>query len=66
MRNSSETTAKSKIINKTNRGENGLQKLAIYYQSLFDIEENFNHYSRKEYQHAKRKFVKHLMNNRIM
>ena len=66
MRNSSETTVKPKMIDKTDKSENGLQKLAIYYQSLFDIEENFNHYSRIEYQNAKRKFVKYLMNSVVI
>ncbi len=66
MHYSSETTAKTKMVNKTNKNENGLQKLAIYYQSLFDIEENLNYYGKEEYQNAKRKFVKHLMDNRRM
>lgn len=64
MANSIETTERRKLIDKTNKGENGLQNLAEYYQSLFDIEENINHYGRNEYQHAKRKFVKYLMENR--
>ncbi|TKB26805.1 hypothetical protein FCL47_06335 [Desulfopila sp. IMCC35006] len=65
MQNFSEATAKSKGMDHT-KSENGLQKLAEYYQSLFDIEENFNYYSRNEYQNAKRKFVKYLMNNRVL
>ncbi len=65
MQNFSEATSKSKVID-NNKSENGLQKLAEYYQSLFDIEENFNYYSRNEYQNAKRKFVKYLMNSRAL
>lgn len=62
MQNFSEATTKSNTV--SNKRENGLQKLAEYYQSLFDIEENFNYYSRNAYQNAKRKFVKYLMNSR--
>ncbi len=58
------TTTKLKIPGKEVRNENGLQSLVAYYQSLFDIEENFNHYSSNEFLNAKRKFVKYLMNNR--
>ena len=65
MQNFSEATSKSKVID-NNKSENGLQKLAEYYQSLFDIEENFNYYSRNEYPNAKRKFVKYLMNSRTV
>ena len=54
------------MTDKDIRNESGLQKLAAYYQSLFDIEENFNYYSTDEYQNAKRKFVKYLMNNRAL
>lgn len=64
MANSIEGPEKPKLIDKTNKDENGLQKLAVYYQSLFEIEENINYYSRNEYQNAKRKFVKYLMKNR--
>jgi len=61
-----EAPAKPKMTDKDIRNESGLQKLAAYYQSLFDIEENFNYYSTDEYQNAKRKFVKYLMNNRAL
>lgn len=60
------TTTKPKMAGKDIKIETGLQRLATYYQSLFDIEENFNHYSKDEYQNAKRKFVKYLMNNRAL
>lgn len=55
---------KPKTACKDLKRETGLQKLAAYYQSLFEIEENVNYYSNDEYQNAKRKFVKYLMNNR--
>lgn len=66
MGKASNTSEKPPSITKTSKGENGLHNLALYYQSLFDIEENINHYSKNEYQNAKRKFVKYLMNNRGM
>ncbi len=59
-----ETAAKSDLIGKDKRSDNGLSLLAAYYHSLFDIDENVNHYSRNDYQNAKRKFVQHLMKNR--
>ena len=46
--------------------ENGLQNLVMYYQSLFDRDENLNHYSADDYQSAKRKFVKYLLDTRAM
>ncbi len=64
MLNFTGTPAKPKMIGKDGGSENGLQNLAVYYQSLFDIEENINHYSWNDYQNAKRKFVKYLMKHR--
>ena len=66
MQNFTGTTMKPKMICKEVKSENGLQSLVAYYQSLFDIEENLNHYNRNEYQNAKRMFVKYLMNNRAL
>ena len=66
MRNFSGTTTKPQMIDNNKMSENGLQRLVIHYQSLFDIEENYNYYSRNEYQNAKRKFVKYLLNNRAL
>ena len=60
------TTSKPQVIDNNKKSENGLEKLVIHYQSLFDIEENYNYYSRNEYQNARRKFVKYLMNNRFL
>jgi len=64
MQNFTETPTKPKMISKVVKGENGLQSLVAYYQDLFEIEENYHHYSRNDYQNAKRKFVKHLMKSR--
>ena len=60
------TTSKPQATDNNKKSENGLEKLVIHYQSLFDIEENYNYYSRNEYQNARRKFVKYLMNNRFL
>ena len=61
-----EVPEKAKMTEKDVKNESGLQKLAAYYQSLFEIEENYNYYSTDEYQNAKRKFVKYLMLNRAL
>jgi len=66
MEDFAETTTKPQMIDKDMKIENGLQNLVVYYQKLFDIGENFNHYSSNDYQNAKRKFVKYLMNNRAL
>ena len=66
MQNFSATTTKPQVIDNNKKRENGLQKLVVHYQSLFDIEENYNYYSRNEYHNAKRKFVKYLLNNRVL
>ena len=66
MQNTTGTPEKPKKTGRNARTESGLQSLTIYYQSLFDIEENFNHYSWNDYQNAKRKFVKYLMKSRAV
>ena len=55
MQKFTETPTKPKMISKVVTCENGLQSLVAYYQDLFEIEENHNHYNRNEYQNAKRK-----------
>lgn len=66
MDNFTEIAAKSEITYKVVKSGNGLHNLVVYYQRLFDTEENFNHYNNTDYQSAKRKFVKHYMNNRVL
>lgn len=66
MRNSFDLMEKPESTGKTDKHENGLHNLAVYYQSLFDIEENIKYYSKNEYQNAKRQFVKYLMDNRVI
>jgi hypothetical protein len=64
--NFTEVPAKSRITDKDLKSDNGLQNLVLYYQQLFDIEENFNYYNITDYQDAKRNFVKYCMNNRVL
>ena len=66
MDNFTEVPAKSRITEKDLKSDNGLQNLVLYYQQLFDIEENFNYYNITDYQDAKRNFVKYCMNNRVL
>ncbi|KJS01173.1 MAG: hypothetical protein VR65_09720 [Desulfobulbaceae bacterium BRH_c16a] len=66
MLDSIEKPAKPTLNDKPLNSENGLQGLVAYYQNLFDREENFNYYSPDDFQNAKRKFVKYLLNNRAM
>ena len=54
------------MTGKDGKRKSGLQSLAAYYQSLFDIDENFYHYSSDDYQNAKRKFVKYHMKHRVV
>jgi hypothetical protein len=46
-------------------GVNGLSSLVEYYQNLFEKEENINYYNPDDYQNAKRKFVKFMVNTRV-
>jgi hypothetical protein len=57
-------TKEDRIKDKNPKIESGLQNLVAHYQDLFDRDENINHYSPEDYQNAKRKFVKYLLQNR--
>lgn len=46
-------------------GVNGLSSLVEYYQNLFEREENIDYYNPDDYQNAKRKFVKFMVNTRV-
>ena len=61
MLQSKGTTRVSKL--KVNTGEhgNGLQSLVAHYQKLFNVDENRNHYSSRDFKCAQRKFVKYLL-----
>lgn len=66
MQNFAAMTSEPTKNSNDDRSENGLQNLVAYYQSLFDRDENLNHYSADDYQNAKRKFVKYLLHTRAM
>jgi hypothetical protein len=66
MQNFTGTPPKPTMTGKEGKRKSGLQNLAAYYQSLFDIDENFYYYSSDDYQNAKRKFVKYLMKHRAV
>jgi hypothetical protein len=57
---------KAKNNSKNKKSENGLHKLVVYYQNLFDKDGNINYYNYKDYQEAKRKFVQYSLKNREM
>lgn len=60
------TTTQGNTKGKGINDGSGLQNLVFYYQTLFDIDENINHYNSHDYRKARRKFVQYLMNSRIM
>lgn len=64
MQSLAEKTKELQANNRDLKSENGLQRLVAYYQQLFDIKENVDHYSPSDYQNAKRSFVKYLLEKR--
>lgn len=64
MENLAEKTTRLEEKDRNPRSDNGLQNLVAYYQKLFDIQENVDHYSPTDFQNAKRSFVKYLLKNR--
>lgn len=66
MKNDVAMTFQAKNKTKIGESTNGLQRLVAYYQNLFERDENLNHYSPNDYQNAKRKFVKYLLDSRVM
>lgn len=66
MQNMTNRTTDLRKDEKDSKPTNGLQNLVAYYQSLFDREENIDHYSPDDYQNARRKFVKYLLHNRAI
>ncbi len=60
-------TLRKKInIHREMKQGNGLENLVAFYQDQFEIEENINHYNEIDFQIAKRKFVKYLMDHRTL
>lgn len=66
MKNHDETISETAIELKVVKNENGLQRLVMHYQDLFETDENLKYYSAHDYQNAKRKFVKYLLDSRGM
>lgn len=66
MRIFAEKTTKPEANDRDLKNENGLPNLVAYYQKLFDIKENVDHYSPSDYQNAKRSFVKYLLEKRAV
>ena len=66
MQNFAEKPTKPKANDSNLKSENGLQNLVAYYQKLFDIKENIDHYTPSDYQNAKRSFVKYLLEKRAI
>lgn len=66
MKNDAAMALEAKNTIKAVEDANGLQRLVAYYQRLFERDENVNHYSPEDYQNAKRKFVKYLLDSRVM
>jgi hypothetical protein len=46
---------------KAQRKRPGIHLLLKRYRTLFRIPENLNHYSKKDYEIAERKFIKHVL-----
>lgn len=66
MQNLAEKTTRPGANDRNLQSENGLQNLVVYYQKLFDIQENVDHYSPSDYQNAKRSFIKYLLKKRAL
>ena len=63
MRNVEKSTM-PQVNEREPKRENGLQNLVGSYQKLFDTKENVDHYNPSDFQNAKRKFVKYLLEQR--
>ncbi len=66
MQNIADKTPNPGANDRDLKSENGLQNLVAYYQKLFAIKENVDHYSPSDYQNAKRSFVKYLLEKRAI
>ena len=66
MQRYAEKPANIQVNDRGPKSENGLRNLVECYQKLFDIKENVEHYSPIDYQNAKRNFVKHLLETRVI
>ena len=64
MKRHAEKPTKPQVNDRVLKRENGLQNLVEQYQKLFDTKENVDHYNPRDYQNAKRNFVKYLLEKR--
>ena len=51
---------------KASKSDVGLKALIAYYKDVFRIPENLNHYRPEDYKIAERKFLKHVLFDRIV
>lgn len=48
-------------MNKVQREKTGINLLLKRYRRMFRTPENLNHYSKKDYEKAERKFIKYIL-----
>lgn len=53
-------------MEKAQRENAGIQLLLKRYRNVFRIPENLNHYSKKDYEIAERKFIKYVLMERTV
>jgi hypothetical protein len=51
-------------MRKDSRTNRGIKSLIRLYKKIFRIPENLNHYSKKDYRKAERRFLKHALEQR--
>jgi len=51
-------------MRKDSRTNRGIKSLIRLYKNIFRIPENLNHYSKRDYRKAERKFLKHTLEQR--
>jgi hypothetical protein len=51
-------------MKKESRTNRGIKSLIRLYKSIFRAPENLNHYSKRDYRKAERKFLKHALEQR--
>ena len=51
-------------MKKESRTNRGIKSLIRLYKSIFRTPENLNHYSKRDYRKAERKFLKHALEQR--
>ena len=51
-------------MRKDSRTNRGIKSLITLYKNIFRIPENLNHYSKRDYRKAERKFLKYALEQR--